>query len=42
MLNHLTPEMDFKELIPGYVFDIVENDWKEPFVNELLSKIINE
>jgi len=26
MLNHLTPEMDFKELIPGYVFDIVEND----------------
>lgn len=32
LLKVLEPEIDLNELIPSYVFDIVETDRKNPFL----------
>lgn len=42
LLKELEPEVDLNELIPSYVFDIVESDWKSPFVIEYQLQIIND
>ena len=41
MLNQITDDLDISEFIPSYIFDIVENDRKDPFENEFKAKIIN-
>jgi hypothetical protein len=42
ILMELEPEVDLNELIPSYVFDIVENERKNPYMIEHKLQIINE
>ena len=41
MLNQITDDLDIAEFVPSYIFDIVENDRKDPFEREFKLKVIN-
>jgi len=34
MLKELEPEIDLNEIVPSYIFDIVEMERKIPFIKE--------